>query len=948
MSGGDRVAQLFAQAEARRGADRDAFLAGVRDEDAPLADELASLLAANAGAAGLLDESPWRAFGDIDELVDAAPAAVGPYRIVRQIGRGGMGRVYLAEQRTADFRRPVALKLIDRPLDGPTLRRFRDEVRILAALEHPGIARFLDGGRSPEGTWFLAVEYVEGEDLLAHARRRELCVDERVRLFLAVLEAVAYAHSRGVVHRDLKPGNILVGADGRPRLLDFGISKLVDAGDDGEAAATRTELRAFTPAYASPEQFRGERASPAADVYSLGVVLYELLAGVRPYGTAESRAELERAVLDREPEPPSTAARRGSSAASGSRPDDAGGGEAQRGRLGRDLDAVCLKALRKASADRYASVAAFADDLRRYLEGGAVEARRGGLRYRTSRFVRRHRARLGTAAASLFGVAALLVALAMQQRAERAAHPTDPPPRPFPFSSGTAAPIEELKRRFDQAPASVEAGAVLALALEREGRKKEAGLVLTRLRQIPGKSLDPFTDYVDAVFSVEAHQPQRALVLHTRALHSAIASGRGELVGQIRAARGRVLSTLGRRDEARREMQAARAAFAAAGDQASLARVFNDLAIEVLQTGEVDEAERMFEAALVATRAVSPKNSGATFLRNLGLIAMLRGRPDLAEPRFRETVEVFRRLDRPGRLAGSLGTLSLALRDLGRPAEARRALDEALAIARKAGEAGVLGPALAARGDAQLDAGRLAGIDAIADEIDATAQASANQLDLGLAETLRGRLAALRGDEATARRHLDEAHRLIADGGDRDVEKTVELLRARFEREAGKPAEASRFAAAAAASWHGRGENAAVAMAQSLLAAIDAAAGRTAEARQRLASLPIGADHSPSVSVRIAFLGARAEVLAAEGRSAEARRDFESAIATARAAERTVDELHLRLVLAELDRRSGDAGRAERAIADVDAEAARLGLRAISARARRLAADQSPTARTAA
>ena len=943
MSRGGRVADLFAAAEARRGAAREAFLADVHRDDGPLADELRSLLAASAGEVGLLDESPWEAFGPVDEPVDPAPTSVGPYWIRRQIGRGGMGRVFLAEQRTQDFTRPVALKLIDRPgLDAATVRRFRDEVRILAALEHPGIARFLDGGRSPEGTWFLALEYVEGEDLLAHARRRELAVDERVRLFLAVLEAVAFAHSRGVVHRDLKPGNILVGADDRPRLLDFGISKLVDADDDEEAPATRTEQRAFTPAYASPEQFRGERVSTAADVYSLGVVLYELLAGVRPYGAAESRAELERAVLDREPEPPSTAARRASSVLSDAGHGEGGANQPPRGRLSRDLDAVCLKALRKEPAERYASAAAFADDLGRYLEGDAVEARRGGRRYRAARLLRRHRASLGTAAAMVIAVVALLVAFAAQHRAEEAAHPPDPPPRPFPFSAGTSPPIEELRRRFDEAPASVEAGAELALALNREGRKKEAALVLTRLRQIPGKTQDPFTDYVDAVFAVEAHQPQRGLVLHTRALHNAIASGHGELVGQIRASRGRLLSMLGRREEARSEMQAARAAFEKAGDQAALARVLNDLAIEVLQDGEIDEAERMFEAALVATRAVSPKNSGATFLRNLGEIAMLRGRPDLAEPRFREAVQFYRGLERPGRLSAALVSLSMALRERGRPGEARQVLDEALAIARKSSDKGeALGWALVALGDAELDAGRLARIGAIADEIDAVAQTTANQLDLGVAETFRGRLAALGGDVDGARRHLVEANRLIADGGDRDVEKSVELLRAQFEWEAGRAEEAARLATAAAGSWRSHGEIAAVIAAQSLLATIDAGAGRTKEARRRLESLGAGAERLLSVRVRVAFLGARADLLSAEGRPTEARADLENAIAAAHAAERTVDELRLRLALADLDGRNGETARAEQAAAAVDAKATRLGLIAIATRARRTATDSA-------
>jgi serine/threonine-protein kinase len=218
-----------------------------------------------------------------------------------------MGRVFLAEEVREDFRRSVALKIIDRPGPGPdTVRRFRDEVRILASLEHPGIARFFDGGRTPDGTWFLALEYVEGEDLLTYVRRRGLGLRERVELFVQVLDAVDFAHRRLIVHRDLKPSNVLVDTGGRAKLLDFGISKIVEPGSGDEA--TLTETRAFTPDYASPEQIRGARATVATDVYSLGVMLYELLAGRRPFSRKRD-GDLDADSLARDPEPPSTRVR---------------------------------------------------------------------------------------------------------------------------------------------------------------------------------------------------------------------------------------------------------------------------------------------------------------------------------------------------------------------------------------------------------------------------------------------------------------------------------------------------------------------------------------------------------------------------------------------------------------------------------------------------------------
>jgi eukaryotic-like serine/threonine-protein kinase len=400
-----RLPELFATARELAPAARAEWLAALDRDEPELAREVAELLAAAADTCELLDRSP---LPFAAAATPSEPQRVGPYRVLRELGRGGMGRVYLAEQEGDGFRRTVALKLLDSAAATPqALLRFASEVRILATLEHPGIARFLDGGRTGEGTSYLALEYVEGVDLLAHAAKQGFDVAARIRLFLAVLDAVVYAHARRVVHRDLKPGNVLVGSDGRPRLLDFGISKLVDL--DAEGQPTRTEMRALTPAYASPEQMRGDPVTAASDLYSLGVVLYELLTGARPYRTTSGTArELERAVLEQDPEPPSTAARRARRAEE-SQGDAASARPTTRppaGDIDPDLDAICLKALRKEPAARYASVADFAADLRRYLAGEVVEARRGGWSYRLGRRLRRSRGRLVAAAAVAIALAA--------------------------------------------------------------------------------------------------------------------------------------------------------------------------------------------------------------------------------------------------------------------------------------------------------------------------------------------------------------------------------------------------------------------------------------------------------------------------------------------------------------------------------------------------------------
>ena len=973
MSSDPRLPDLFGQVAELAPARRDAWLAELRTREPVLAVEIAALLAAGERRQRLLDspEGPLvlgplaEAPADGEAEADPPPPErIGPYRIVREIGRGGMGRVFLAEEEGEHFRRRVALKVLERgdlgtlgpfaASRGPAaVRRFREEVRILASLEHPGIARFLDGGRAADGTWFLALEYVEGVGLLEHARSRSLGVADRLRLFLAVLDAVAYAHERLVVHRDLKPANVLVGVDGQPRLLDFGIAKLVDP-EEGDETLTRTELRAFTPAYASPEQFRGERATPASDVYSLGVVLYELLAGVRPYRTtSSSRAELERAVLEEDPEPPSTAARRAATRSPQTGPHGAAPPPPPL-RLGADLDAICLRALRKEPRDRYRTVKDFAADLRRHLAGQPVEARRGGMRYRAGRFVTRHRSRLGMAAALVLALGALLYAARTQQHAAEPASAPAPRatvaptlvPKPFPFSRIHAPPVAELERRFAAAPESVEAGAGLALGLLREGRLNEAELVVTRLRQIPGKQDDPLSDYVEGVLASRRKQPQRALVLQDRALAGALRDGRGELVGQIRATRGPLLSSLGQRDMAVREMTLARADFERAGDLESLARVLNDLAIEELTRGRLAEGEKLLEAALAATQKVSPSERGATFHDNLGAVAMMRGRPDLAEPHYREAVAAFRETGPAGRLPLTLGNLASALRELGKPGAAKVALDEAIALAREAGDKQILAHKLYLRGDTEVVAGRLDGVDAIAGEIAAAARETADRFILSLAETLSGSLAAARGDTTAARRHLAEALRAANANGDDDSAMTIALRLAELERRLGNDDEAVRLAERARGYIAGRGESAGELLVETTLARVATDRHELPEARRRLAALTSRGERAPSVELRLAFLTARAALLGAERRLDDANRDVEAAIAVARPAERKLDELELRLLRAEL-RRDEPGGAAEarvtaRAVAE---EASRLGLRGIATRARALLATPSNASR---
>ena len=338
--------------------------------------------------------------------VTTAGRRIGPYQTLREIGRGGMGVVWLATRADDAYQKQVAIKLVwPGPESGEVLRRFRQERQILANLEHPNIARMLDGGTTEEGWPYVVMEYIEGQSITHYCTAHQLSLNERLQLFRTVCDAVQYAHQNLVVHRDLKPGNILVTEGGTVKLLDFGIAKLLnpDLSPD-DSAATRTGLHLMTPEYASPEQVRGEAITTASDVYSLGVVLYELLTGQRPYQFKNhSLPEIERVICEQEPTAPSRSQKsEGGTLKSEEKADvvflPSSALRVPPSFLRGDLDNIVLMALRKEARQRYGSVAQLSEDLRRYLAGEAVLARKDTLGYRAGKFVRRHRIGVVTAA----------------------------------------------------------------------------------------------------------------------------------------------------------------------------------------------------------------------------------------------------------------------------------------------------------------------------------------------------------------------------------------------------------------------------------------------------------------------------------------------------------------------------------------------------------------------
>jgi serine/threonine-protein kinase len=389
-----RIQQAFHDASALPDSERREHVHRALAGDERLVARVMAMLDADAHAGSVLDRGVASAAHDLlgETALAAAPNAIGPYRLVRPIGEGGTAVVYLAHR--DDLGSTAAVKLLRHAWLSPMRRaRFASEQRTLARLDHPGIARLFDAGTLPDGTPWIAMEYVEGVPITAYCRGAPL--ERRLRLFRDVCEAVQHAHGHLVVHRDLKPSNILVSTDGRVKLLDFGIAKQLEPdGDDGDP--TRTGLRLLTPAYAAPEQLRGEPTGVHTDVYALGIVLYELLTGRPPFTLAgRSAAEMEAIVLEGLAERPSVAARRSEEAPDASAAEWA------------DLDVLCLTATRREPERRYRTVDALLRDLDHLRRQEPLEAHLDSARYRVGKFVRRHRARLAVGAL----VAALLVAV---------------------------------------------------------------------------------------------------------------------------------------------------------------------------------------------------------------------------------------------------------------------------------------------------------------------------------------------------------------------------------------------------------------------------------------------------------------------------------------------------------------------------------------------------------
>lgn len=621
-------------------------------EDSRLRAQAHRLLTAHERASGILDAPlypPTGRLGGAEEDADAG-RRIGPYRTVRLLGHGGMGSVYLAERADGQFDQRVALKVL-RAGFGTEARtqRFRAERQILATLHHPNIARLLDGGVTEDDRPFFVMEYVEGHPLDAYCDAHQLSVRERLDLFLDVCEAVRYAHRNLIVHRDLKPANILVPASGTPKLLDFGIAKLLDpqALLSGAHPETKTGLLPMTPAYASPEQIRGEPITTASDVYQLGVLLYELLTGARPYRLrGRTPSEIERIICEEPPTRPSTAVTRtvASNEETEATPQQVSQAretspEALSTTLRGDLDTIVMKALRKEPDRRYESAEQLADDLNRYRNDRPVGAREATVGYRLRKFAQRHRWGVSVATVIVVLLAGSIAALTIQNR--------------------------QIARERDR--------------VQVEATKAEH--VKEFLIELFGQS-DPRTARGDTATVGEVLEAGAARLQKDLA-------GQPEIRAEMMSAIGAVYKRLGRYEAARPLLEQAlstrRSLFGRT--HASVAASLSELASLEHQEGNYAEAERLFREALSIRQMLYDEDhiEVATSKNDLAAVLHSAGHTEEAAALYRDAVPVYRRVlgGSHSQTAEVLNNLGLLRKDRGDYAEADTLLRQALQIRRR-------------------------------------------------------------------------------------------------------------------------------------------------------------------------------------------------------------------------------------------------------------------------
>jgi eukaryotic-like serine/threonine-protein kinase len=637
-----------------------------------------------------LTDEPTSEGEEIAEATTHGPGdRIGPYQVRRVLGRGGMGEVYLCERADEQYQKQVAIKLVSRGvLSRQVQTRLRTERQILATLDHPNIARLLDGGTTAEGIPYLVLEYVEGEPIDTYCDTHRLSIGARLQLFRVVCSAVQSAHRNLIVHRDLKPSNILVTADGTPKLLDFGIAKLLDVRQTAHTIAmTQADVRIMTPDHASPEQIRGELITTASDVYVLGVLLYELLCGQRPFQVSGLRfREIERVICEKEPPPPSDACKTTDlSSRELERIAEQRGSTSQRLRreLSGDLDNIVMMAMRKEPERRYGSVERFSADIDLHLRGMPVLARQDTWGYRAHKFVARHT--LGVVLSGLFVLLLAGFAVSMYIQAERLREERDRTRAQFERAEAERNRAErvstflvDLFRRSDPWESGGENATALEL-LERGAQRIE-----TELANDP----DTQANLLDAVGRVylARGETDKAIALLDRALRL-----RRDLFGSEHLITASSMQGLGIARRYKGEFDQSRVLLEDAlriqtqklGERSEpVAVTLDELARWYRDIGHLDVAEKTFRRSLASFTAVdgpqSPQVSSVT--NDLATLLLYKGEPAAAEQLYRKALDADRARLKPDHplLATEMTNLAIALQMQGKLTEAEPLFKESI------------------------------------------------------------------------------------------------------------------------------------------------------------------------------------------------------------------------------------------------------------------------------
>jgi serine/threonine protein kinase/TolA-binding protein len=643
-----RLNELFFQAARLHGAERQAFIARETHGEHELERELLALL----------ERGDERKAGSFTRTLGSGLAlapreerslvgrVVAKYQLVSVLGRGGAGTVFLGERADKQFSGKVAVKVVDRANAADLGMRFRAERQILASLNHPNIARLIDAGETDDGQPYLVMEYVEGKPLDQYCDENRLDLRKRLKLFIDICAAVQYAHQNLIIHRDLKPANILVTADGTAKLLDFGIAKLLHHGNSSNTASelTRMNERLLTPEYASPEQIIGGAVTTATDVYSLGIVLYRLLSGLRPYDLsgATSQLEMERSICVADPPRPSSNVLRAMQSppaegeqaiaalaiARGVSP------ERLRRRLVGDLDAIVMRALRKEPQHRYTSVERLVADINHYLDNEPVQARQGNWIYFTQRFVRRHTTAVAASAGFLIFLTAVAIVMSIQRQN-------------------------------------------IAAALERATHDRERAETVSQFMLDVFSAADPFTNF--------GKEPTARVLLDkaARSIQNDLTQ-QPEVRARLLEAIGRSYRRMGQPDRAVAFLQdSLRIQRQLPHEDAALGSVVSEIAIALREQGRIDESDAYFAEGLDILRRAQGARSEpyAKLLVDLGRLEKLRSNPKQALTYLEQALELTRKLkgesDRDvGAILGEISNVKIWSDDLQGAEQAARAAVE--------------------------------------------------------------------------------------------------------------------------------------------------------------------------------------------------------------------------------------------------------------------------------